>query len=186
MSLGLIGFNIKNLREKKNITLRDMAEKLKVSSSFLSQIETGKAFPSLVNLKNIADFLEVTVCCLFGEDNVCPQKDMIIKEKKRRVLANLDHGVSIHFLSNVEPNKLMEPMIVKIEKNGDSGNSKYKHFGQEFALVLKGSLELTLNTKVYNLKKGDSIYFNSTLPHSFKNTSNETTEVLWVDTPPTF
>jgi len=53
-------------------------------------------------------------------------------------------------------------------------------------LVLKGMLEITLNDAVYVLKTGDSIYFNSSTPHTFRNTGKEETEAIWVITPPTF
>ncbi|MDD5567726.1 MAG: cupin domain-containing protein, partial [Candidatus Omnitrophica bacterium] len=68
----------------------------------------------------------------------------------------------------------------------NSGGVSYKHFGQEFVLVLKGAIEITLNDSMYVLRKGDSIYFNSNVPHEFRNIGNEEAEAIWVITPPTF
>ena len=53
-------------------------------------------------------------------------------------------------------------------------------------MVIKGAMEITLNDTKYVLRKGDSIYFNSSIPHFFKNIHKESTEALWVVTPPTF
>ena len=64
----LMGVNIKRLREVKKISLRELARRLKVSPSFLSQIETGKASPSISTLKDIADQLNTTIGRLFGEE----------------------------------------------------------------------------------------------------------------------
>jgi quercetin dioxygenase-like cupin family protein len=80
----------------------------------------------------------------------------------------------------------MEPLLFKMNEKAASGPSMYKHYGQEFALVIKGTVEITLNDAVYVLKKGDSIYFNSSTPHSFRNVGKEEAEAIWVVTPPTF
>jgi quercetin dioxygenase-like cupin family protein len=80
----------------------------------------------------------------------------------------------------------MEPLLFKLKEGATSGERSYKHFGQEFVLVLKGSIEVMLNDIAYILKKGDSIYFNSNVPHAFKNISKKEAEAVWVVTPPTF
>lgn len=181
----IVGVNIKRLREGKNITLRELARKLNISASFLSQIETGKASPSLVTLKNIADSLQATVGSLIGEDQ--PQDDnIVVRENERKVLEHVGEGVKINLLTSPNPNKQMEPLLFKLDEKASSGSSMYKHYGQEFILVLKGAMEITLNDTKYHLKKGDSIYFNSSVSHSFNNIHKGATEALWVVTPPTF
>jgi len=181
----LVGINIKRLRGEKRVTLRDFAKGLNVSASMLSQIETGKASPSLVTLKNIADALGVTVGSLIDEDQN-HSDNPVVKEKSRKSIKCIGNGIKMCFLSSPDHNKQMEPLLFKLSRNAHSGKSSYKHFGQEFVLVLKGSLEIMLNDVVYALHKGDSMYFNSNVPHSFKNLHDGLTEALWVVTPPTF
>ena len=183
--MNIVGVNIKRLREDKDITLRVLAKKLGISASFLSQIETGKASPSLSTLKNIADGLQVTVSSLIGDEEAV-NKNPVVKESQRKYLKNIGKGINMYLLTSPDPNKQMEPLLFKLDENADSGDSMYKHFGQEFVLVIKGSLEITLNDTKYILSKGDSIYFNSSIPHFFKNINKGTTEALWVVTPPTF
>lgn len=65
------------------------------------------------------------------------------------------------------------------------GSGLYRHFGQEFVLVLKGTMEIVLNNNVYTLRKGDSIYFNSSLSFVPQH-REEKAEAIWVVTPPTF
>jgi transcriptional regulator with XRE-family HTH domain len=79
----IIGVNIKKLREVKGISLRELAKRLQVSASFISQIETNKAYPSLVTLKSIADALGTTVGSLIGED-LNQNNFMIVREKERK------------------------------------------------------------------------------------------------------
>jgi len=181
----LVGINIKRLREEQGMTLRVMAKKLNVSASFLSQVESGKASPSLSTLKSISDCLSTTIGDLIGETR---KKDdnPVTRLDERKHIQEVSKGINIYLLTSRDSNKQMEPLLFQLKKGADSGKPQYKHFGQEFVLVLKGSLELTLNETTYILKKGDSIYFNSSFPHAFKNIGAEEAEAVWVVTPPTF
>lgn len=181
----IVGVNIRKAREEKGLTLRELAKKMEVSASLLSQIETGKASPSLATLRNIAASLDTTIGNLVGEKQV-NLTDPVMKKEQRKSLKSIGQGIKMYLLSSPDPTKNMEPLLFQLDVNGSTGNSMYKHFGQEFVLVLKGALEIRLNDLRYILKKGDSIYFNSSTPHSFKNAYNGVTEALWVDTPPTF
>lgn len=181
----IIGLNIKRVRKGKGLTLRGLAKQLKVSASLLSQVETGKASPSLVTLKNIADTLGTTVGNLVGEEQN-PTDNPIVREKDRKSIRRISSGMNMYLLTQPDSNKQMEPLLFKMDPKSNSGKSMYRHFGQEFILVLRGKMEIVLNGKKYRLNKGDSIYFNSSVPHAFKNLYSGTTEALWVDTPPTF
>lgn len=181
----ITGINIKRAREKKDITLRELARKVGVSASLLSQVETGKASPSLATLKNIADALEVTVGALIGEGRL-PKDNLVVTERERKSLNRIGKRMRMYVLTSPDPNKQMEPLLFKLDKEATSGETFHKHFGQEFVLVLKGAIEITLNETKYALKKGDSMYFNSNEPHHFRNGHNGSTEALWVITPPTF
>ncbi|HNW39564.1 MAG TPA: XRE family transcriptional regulator [Candidatus Omnitrophota bacterium] len=181
----IVGVNIRRLREDKGITLRALAKELKVSASFLSQVETGKASPSLSSLKNIADTLSTTIGGLIGEGQAVSDNP-VVKAGERKQLQEVSKGVNIYLLTSQDTNKQMEPLLFRLNEKATSGEASYRHFGQEFVLVLKGIIEITLNEAVYVLKKGDSIYFNSSVPHSFRNISKEAAEAVWVITPPTF
>ncbi|OGS20838.1 MAG: hypothetical protein A2252_00285 [Elusimicrobia bacterium RIFOXYA2_FULL_39_19] len=183
--MNLLGINIKRYRETKSITLRTLAKSLDISPSFLSQIETGKAVPSLDTLKKISDSLSTTIGNLIGEDqkeNASP----LLRLEDRKSINKISSGMDMYLLTSPDQNKQMEPLLFKMNEKASSGKTLYRHFGQEFVLVIKGSLEISLNNTVYALKKGDSLYFNSNTPHSFKNTEKGETEAIWVVTPPTF
>jgi len=183
--MSIIGVNIKRLREDKQLTLRSFAKNVDISPSFLSQVETGKALPSLDTLKSIANNLGTTVGNLIGEDQQVGTSP-VVRSHERVKLNEISNGINLYLLATPDPNKQMEPLLFKLSDKADSGSSMYKHFGQEFVMVIKGSLEITLNDAVYVLHKGDSIYFNSSTPHSFKNLLEGETEAIWVVTPPTF
>ncbi len=181
----IVGVNIKRLREDKGMTLRTLAKQLNVSASFLSQVETGKASPSLSTLKNIADTLSTTIGNLIGEGQKVDDNP-VVRAGERKHLNEAEKGINLYLLTSQDDNKQMEPLLFRLAGKATSGSTSYRHFGQEFVLVLKGVIEITLNDTVYVLRKGDSIYFNSNVPHSFKNITKEEAEAVWVVTPPTF
>ncbi len=182
----MIGATIRRLREEQDMTLRQLAKDVGVSPSFLSQVEQGKSSPSLATLKSIADELQTTVGRLVGDDATQPGDRLVTTEKQRKAFKQAGDGVQMYLLSESNPYKQMQPLLFKLGQSAASGESTYAHYGQEFVLVLKGSLEISLGEKTYKLKKGDSIYFNSSTPHSFKNLFKGETEALWVITPPSF
>ena len=182
----VIGTNTKRMREDQGVTLREMAKDVGVSPSFLSQVEKGKASPSLATLKSMADVLQTTVGNLIGDNGEHPSERLVTTEKQRKAFKQAGNGVQMYLLSESNPYKQMQPLLFKLGPNASSGESTYSHYGQEFILVLKGSLEISLGDKMYKLVKGDSIYFNSSTPHSFKNLIKGETEALWVVTPPSF
>ncbi|OGF52601.1 MAG: hypothetical protein A2044_04165 [Candidatus Firestonebacteria bacterium GWA2_43_8] len=184
--MNVVGINIRRLREGKRITLREFARSLNLSASFISQVEMGKASPSLSTLKDIADKLSTTVGELIGEGHAASGEVPVTREQDRRHVKDLEKGVGMYLLTSPDNNKMMEPLLFKMNKNATSGGANYTHFGQEFVLVLKGSIEIKLNDSNYILKKGDSIYFNSKTPHSFRNIGNGEAEAVWVITPPSF
>jgi transcriptional regulator with XRE-family HTH domain len=181
----IIGVNIKRLREEKRITLRSLSKSVGISPSFLSQIENGKASPSLDTLKTISNCLSSTIGSLMGETQSAGET-LVTRLDERKHVDEIGTGIHLYLLTSPDPNKQMEPLLFKLNPNAASGETLYKHFGQEFIMVIKGIMEITLNDAIYVLRKGDSIYFNSNIPHSFKNLSKEETEAIWVVTPPTF
>jgi mannose-6-phosphate isomerase-like protein (cupin superfamily) len=79
----------------------------------------------------------------------------------------------------------MEPHLFRIAPDAGSGES-YSHEGEEFLYVLKGELHIRLDGTQYDLKQGDSFYFESATPHQWRNPGSKETWVIWVNTPPTF
>jgi quercetin dioxygenase-like cupin family protein len=82
-------------------------------------------------------------------------------------------------------NAVMEPHLFRIAPQAGSGEF-YAHVGEEFLYILRGELQISLEKEHYRLRSGDSFYFESALPHSWKNPGRAETVILWVNTPPTF
>jgi len=178
-----MGKRIKEKREFLGLQMKELSIKIGVTSSLISQIEKGKAFPSIVTLKKVAEALSTTVGELIGENENKVQHPLL-KPSERRFAKENSNGTSLHLLSYHVPSKQIEPYIIQFKKNSDSREIMTSNFpGQEFCFVLKGSFEAVVDGHTYDLNEGDSFYFNSKRSHKFKNTGRKDAELLWVITP---
>jgi len=178
-----MGRRIKKRRESLGFQIKELSIKIGVTSSLISQIERGKAFPSIVTLKKVAEALQTTVGELIGENENLVQHPLL-KSNERRFVKENKNGTSLHLLSYHDPTKQIEPYIIQFTKNSDSEaimTSKYP--GQEFCFILKGGFEAVINEKQYSLSEGDGFYFHSKQTHLFKNISGKKAEMLWIITP---
>jgi len=178
------GEKIRRLRLANHMSLGDLAEKIDTSRSFLSQLEQGKTLPSLVTLKSIADAFGVTVGSLVDDPPV--QKSPMVRAGERPKITHLQSGMALEALTIRDVHKIMQPLMVRMEPGSNSGHETYTHKGQEFGYVLKGQVIVELDDVKFELKAGDSIYFDSSRPHHFYNPGQEETLLVWVITPPSF
>jgi len=180
-----LGEKIKKCRKDKGYSLRLLASKVNLSASFLSQIEQSKASPSIENLKKIANELDVRVSSLIEEDDEKKDTDVVRKAERNKV-ESIDSKTMISLLTTSNIEKHMEPILYEIEPGGESGRDYYTHNGEEFIFVLEGQLEVQIESKIYELEEGDSLYFKSTQKHKFRNVGDRLSRAIWVVTPPTF
>jgi len=175
-----MGERIKKRREYLNIPSSDLASTIGVSSSFISQIERAKAFPSILTLKKIADVLQTTVGDLIGENETL-FANPLLKAKDRKFVKKNDNGASLYLLSRHDPQKGMETFIIDFDQHSDSTHIMTSiHPRQEFCYVLKGDFKVRLNTTEYILEQGDGFYFHSSRYHLFSNTGEGSGQILWV------
>lgn len=183
MAMHLMGERIKKRRDGLGLQVKDLSGMIGVTPSLISQIEKGKAFPSIVTLKKVAEALKTTVGELIGENESLVQHPLL-KSSERRFVKENAKGTSLHLLSYHDPNKQIEPYVIQFNKEGDSENIMTTNFpGQEFCFVLKGSFKAIVKGEEYILSEGDGFYFNSNYKHLFTNTSDAAAELLWVITP---
>ncbi len=177
-----IGKKIKSLRKNRGLTLKQVAEVVGCTPSYLSMVENDKLDPSSSRLKQIADALGSTIVQLFPDQGL---DDIILRHKDRQKVNVSGSKLLFEILIHQGPDKKLDARLATIYPGGGSGGS-YTHQGEEFGFILKGTLELTVEDKSYVLQKGDTFYFHSTRSHRFHNHGNEEVEVLWVNHPPSW
>ncbi len=176
-----IGDKIKRLRQRNKISIKELSEKTGLSIPFLNQVEQGKTNLSIVNLKKIANALNVNTLYFFPAEG--KPRELIRAGERKSIFMDIK-GVRIELLA--EGDTAMEPHMFYIEP-GSGSEEFYCHKGEEFIFVLMGKLKIFIEGNVeYELSPGDSLYFDSTRPHKWYNPTDNITVVLWINTPPTF
>ena len=175
-----MGERIRATRETLGMQVIDLASQIGVTPSLVSQIERAKAFPSILTLKKIADALQTTVGELIGE-NANFVANPLLKAKNRKFAKKNKNGTRLYLLSHHDPEKQMDPFILTFTPHSDSSDiMTTANPRQEFCYVLSGHFKVILNTSEYELKEGDSFYFNSSQYYKFTNIGDESAQLLWV------
>ncbi len=179
----MLGEKLKAVRKERGYSLEELAKRTSFSKSFLSQIENGKNSPSIASLKKITSALDISIGELFEEDRA----DQVYYTKKddRQVFEVVKDKVIFEFGASKVPGRKMECLFFTLLPGGES-DGDYSHEGEEFGTVIEGTLLFQIGGKEYRLEPGDSVYFNSSTPHRWKNPGNVTMRAIWVITPPTF
>ena len=178
-----IGQRIRARRLSNKLTLKQLSEKVGCSHAYLSQIENGKVSPSISSLKKISESLQAKITDFFVETE---DDDPVVLKCDQRISITLDGwNAKIESLIVNAKNKRMHPFHTTIQPGGGSHGS-YSHVGEEFGIVLKGELEINLNGSIHKVRQNESFYYNSNQPHSWTNSGNGETVVIWVISPPTF
>jgi DNA-binding transcriptional MerR regulator/quercetin dioxygenase-like cupin family protein len=176
----LPGQRFRRLRARRGLSLAQVARATGVSVGFLSALERGQMRSSIATLRRIARFYRTNILSLFETAGDTPR---LVRPNQRKVLETTP-DVRMELLA--WGNTVMEPHLFRIKPGGGSGES-YSHEGEEFLHVLRGQFEIWLDGKEhYQLKRGDSLYFESSTPHRWKNPGRKETWLLWINTPPTF
>ena len=181
-----LGGQIRHWRLVNDLTLRDLAKLVGCSESLLSKIENDRATPSLSTLHKIAVALGLSIGDILGSG----ESEIVTRADKRNVLlvdGDESEGdrMRLEQLAPAKKGRLLQADMYVIPPGGGS-NGEIQHSGEEFGLVLEGSLSLTVENVSYALEAGDSFVFRSELTHSFANNGKTVARVLWVNTPPTF
>lgn len=179
-----LGAKLTDLRTKRGLTLQQLAEKCELSPSFLSQLERDKVNVSVANLKKIASALEIGMASFFGPNDGHGPKGFVTRTAERRKLALAEVGWQIESILPEDATRL-EAFMVRVAP-GCQDNTAYPHQGEEFSLVLKGTIRYVVGEESYQLEPGDTIYHKSNVPHLWQNTGDEEALVLTVASPPAF
>ena len=176
-----LGAALRRLRKAQGLTLQQLASRCGLSQPFLSQLENGKAMPSLMALHNVAQALETTAHSL-----IQPQErlDISLVRHGEGETYQLVEGASVRFLTR-GGSHLMEPNEVEFEPG--SGTVNAGHEGEEVIYVLEGCLRMELEgSPPVELTPGDVYTYPATIPHTMAAAGSAGCRFLVVTSPPSF
>jgi transcriptional regulator with XRE-family HTH domain len=179
--LAAIGATIRGLRRKQGLSLRDLAELTGFSISFLSLVERGQSSISLTSLHTVGKALAVEMSAFFPAPSDEPEAPAVphVTRLSGDGRLSTDSAHTYKLLGGRGFKSTLEPVHVTIAPCDDTRDA-YAHEGEEFAYVLSGGLVFVVDGVEYRLGAGDSIHYQSTIPHTVRNETDEPAEALWV------
>ncbi len=182
----IIGEKIKALREIREISIEELAERTGLSTGQIERIEQNVDIPSLAPLLKLARALGVRLGTFLDDQPeetgavVCRrgEADDTISFSNNAVDAR--QHLHYHSLARSKADRHMEPFVIDIDAHADNQFNLSAHEGEEFIMVLKGMLEVNYGKYTYLLKQGDTIYYDSIVPHHVHAYQGQTAQILAV------
>jgi transcriptional regulator with XRE-family HTH domain len=200
-----MGDRLRAARLARGVSVRGLAERLDVSPSLISQVETGRARPSVNTLYAIVTELGLSLDELLflesraaaeasaetpaeaadespeGSANELVLPDIPVQRAAKRQAIRLASGVVWERLTTASLGS-MDFLFVTYEVGGASSSEDalHHHAGQELGFIISGRLEVRVGTEVHVLEPGDAIAFDSTTPHRLLNIADEPVHAVWL------
>lgn len=177
-----IGERIRRLRLKKSMGLVDLGRHTGLSASYLSQLETGRVVPTLRNLARIAMAFSKDLCYFFE-----PEPEAIFRVHRQQERVRLPQtGVEppayfFESLAYMVPDRQMDPYFAEFIPLAEGVEPRaHLHVGFEFLYLFSGRLEVVHGAHKALLASGDSVYFDSGTPHSYRSLEGKKSSALIV------
>jgi DNA-binding XRE family transcriptional regulator len=177
-----IGEKLKRLRQANSLTQEELANRAYLTKGFISQLERDQTSPSIATLKDILDVLGVSLADFFQDQ--APAR-VVYPANARITTSNSTPACRVEVLVPDAQNRMMDPVLLTIGGGGELPVQE-PHEGEEFGIVLKGTVQLRLDNRTFKVKQHECFYFRSNLEHAVVNPGKQEARILWVVTPPIF
>lgn len=181
-----IGARLRPIRQVGGLRLRDVALATGCSENMLSKIETGHVCPSVNMLHRICKVLKINISSLFAVSE--PKCPFVQRLGNRPVLGEesprLGRGLALESLPPHEIHGHLQGLVHTVAP-GTTSDGQIQRKGEELGYLVEGRLELTVGDQPAALEAGDSFFFDSRRPHSYRNPGKPVAHVVWVNSPTT-
>lgn len=190
-----VGNRLREIREARGLSQRELADAAGVTNGAISLIERNKTSPSISSLKRIFSVFGMTLSEFFTDNG--DETDAFVFRSGSFAEINpakvydstSSDGLDQLSLKRIGPKGDDKTLLMLLETYGpgaDTGEELYSHAGEEAGYVLSGEIELTVGDRTETLRAGDAYQFPSTRPHRFRNIGEDTCIIVSACTPPTF
>ena len=180
-----IGARLQLVRKTKGLSQRELAKRVGVTNSTISLIEQNKVSPSVSSLKKVLDGIPISLADFFTMDmDAGPVDSPFYDCGEQPDVGNND----IHYflIGQRRPQRQMCILREVMPPGTDTGESMLLHEGEEGGVVVEGEVEVTVGDLVRVLRAGEAYYFESKVPHRFRNTGEVDAVIFSANTPATF
>lgn len=178
-----VGARLRALRELHGLSQRELARRAGVSNAAVSLIEQNRASPSVGSLKKVLDGFPVSLAEFFSDDQ--PKREQVFFTAGD--LTEIAGGAIRYRQVGADlAGRALQILHERYAPGADTGPALLRHAAEEGGVVVRGRLEVTVGDQRRVLGPGDAYYFNSRLPHRFRNPGDEDCEVVSACSPPSF
>jgi transcriptional regulator with XRE-family HTH domain len=181
-----IGEKLRGLRLKKKMGLVELGRHTGLSAAMLSKVECGKLFPTLPTLLRIAMVFSVGLEYFFTDESKRHVLGIVRRAQRKRFPERADGRDNSFYFESLDfaaVERKLNAYYAEFQPLPPGKARMHQHPGAEFLSVLRGELEMRIGTVDYTLETGDSIYFDSSLPHSYRRTSPKPCAAIVVTVP---
>ena len=171
-----LGKRLKTLRKARGLTLRELADVSGLSMNTISLIERRKISPTVATLSKLAGALGIMTADFLVEES--GEQVIFLKQDQRQrvrsmktLIENLGTGLS---------NRMMEPLLITLEPEANSGVEPLVHLGQELVFCLEGQVVYEIGSREYVLASRDSLLFEAHQPHRWHNKQTKISQILLI------
>ena len=180
-----IGARLQRVRTARNLSQRELARRVGVTNSTISLIEQNKVSPSVSSLKKVLDGIPISLADFFTLDlDPGPPEQPFYAADELPDVGNND--IHYYLVGQHRPQRQMCILREVMPPGSDTGAAMIEHEGEEGGVVIAGQVEVTVGSQVRVLGPGEAYYFESRVPHRFRNVGDDVCEVISVCTPPSF
>ncbi len=181
----IVGEKIKLLRETKGIGIDELADRSGLAVEQVERIESNIDLPSLAPLIKIARVLGVRLGTFLDDQDelgpvVCRQKEVSDTISFSNNAIHSRKHMEYHSLSKSKADRHMEPFIIDVAESSDNEFILSSHEGEEFIIIMQGVMEINYGKYTYVLEEGDSIYYDSIVPHHVHAFQGQAAKILAV------
>ncbi|NJB69025.1 transcriptional regulator with XRE-family HTH domain [Desulfobaculum xiamenense] len=168
MDNGKIGTRIKNFRERKGWSIDELAQRAKLDASFVDAVESGSVKPALGMMVKLARALGTRLGTFMDDELTTDPLIVRLADRKEETVAHASGKNSpdmvYYHLGRGKADRSMEPFFIRLEPSADEPKLS-SHEGEEFIVVVSGEVQLVYGNETHVLGPGDSMYYNSVVPH---------------------
>lgn len=172
-----LGDRIREIRQSRSLTIRELASQAEVSINALSLIENGKTSPSVNTLRQIARALQVPMTRFFQP--VMDEKSIVFTKASSRPKA-MTKVALMEYLSKDLTGNVVDALVINTHPNMNSGNVPIMHAGYEFVYCLSGKILYSIDNEHFLLEPGDSLAFEASHNHQWQNLDPGVSQYLLV------
>jgi transcriptional regulator with XRE-family HTH domain len=184
-ALAQVGAMVRKLRRERALTVEALAAAAGLSAGLISQVERGIGNPSFTTLLKLASTLSVPLGTFLSDPASQPGRNVVRKHERKRLEPPGEGGL-VYELLTPDLQRDLQMLHTRMPPGFDGAGQPFRHAGEECQHVLAGQLEIFVGNERYELSEGDSITYDSNLPHWYRNPGAEWAEFIGAVTPPSF